>query len=111
MHGRVGDTPIIGAGTYANNTTCAVSGTGQGEFFMRGLVAYQVSALMEFAGISVEEAAQRVIDERVTARGGQGGVIALDKHGNVAMPFNTAGMYRGYWREGEEPQVFIYGDE
>jgi beta-aspartyl-peptidase (threonine type) len=111
MHGRVGDTPIIGAGTYANNTTCAVSGTGQGEFFMRGLVAYQVSALMEFAGISVEEAAQRVIDERVTARGGQGGLIALDKHGNVAMPFNTAGMYRGYWREGAEPQVLIYGDE
>jgi beta-aspartyl-peptidase (threonine type) len=105
--GRIGDSPIIGAGTYANNHTCAVSGTGQGEYFIRGNVAYDISALMEYKGLNVEEAAEEVIN-KLTARGGSGGVIALDKNGNFAMPFNTEGMYRGYIREDGKPVVFIY---
>ncbi len=105
--GRIGDSPIIGAGTYANNNTCAVSGTGQGEFFIRGNVAYDISALMEYKGLSVEEAAKTVID-KLTARGGSGGVIALAKNRHFAMPFNTEGMYRGYIREDGKPVVLIY---
>jgi beta-aspartyl-peptidase (threonine type) len=111
MHGRVGDSPIIGAGTYANNATCAVSATGTGEYFMRGLLCYQVSALMEYAGMSVEEAAIKVIDGQLTDLGGDGGIIAMDKNGNVSMQFNTAGMYRGYVKEDGEFHVAIYGDE
>jgi beta-aspartyl-peptidase (threonine type) len=93
--GRVGDSPIIGAGTYANNATCAVSATGDGEYFIRAAVAHDVSALMEYRGMSLKEAAQAALD-RVAKLGGTGGLIAIDHQGNVALPFNTAGMYRGY---------------
>ncbi|MEJ2719942.1 MAG: isoaspartyl peptidase/L-asparaginase [bacterium] len=109
-HGRVGDSPIVGAGTYANNATCAVSGTGQGEYFMRNLVAYDVAALMKYKGLSVTDAAGQVI-EKLTADGGLGGVIALDSHGNVAMPFNTPGMYRGYVQGDGEAHIMFYGDD
>lgn len=92
--GRVGDSPLIGAGTYANNRTCAVSCTGDGEYFIRAMVAHDVSAMMEYKGMSVQEAAQAAID-KVGKLGGTGGLIALDRKGNFAMPFNTSGMYRG----------------
>jgi len=93
--GRVGDSPVIGAGTYANNATCAVSATGDGEYFIRATVAHDVSALMEYRGMSLKEAAQSVLD-KVAKLGGSGGLIAIDPQGNVALPFNTSGMYRGY---------------
>ncbi len=108
MYGRVGDSPIIGAGTYANNNTCAVSGTGKGEYFMRGLIAYDVSALMEYKNMNVHEAATEVITNKLTKAGGTGGIIAMDYNGNVSMTFNTEGMYRGYYRQGEEPIVRIF---
>ena len=92
--GRIGDSPIIGAGTYANNKTCAVSATGDGDFFMRAVAAHDVSALMEYRGMNLGEAARMVI-EKVGALGGTGGLIAIDRDGNIALPFNTAGMYRG----------------
>lgn len=95
-YGRVGDSPIIGAGTYANNKTCAVSATGHGEFFIRRVVCYDISALMEYKGLSLKEAAELVVMEKLVKMKGTGGVIAIDHKGNVAMPFNTAGMYRGY---------------
>ena len=110
LYGRIGDSPIIGAGTYANNATCAVSSTGQGEFFMRGLLAYDVSVMMEHAGMDLETSTKTVID-KLTALGGLGGVIALDKDGNVSMRFNTDGMYRGFVRSDGKPHVAIYGDE
>lgn len=94
--GRVGDSPIIGAGNYANNATCAVSCTGSGEFFIRGVVAYDVSCLMEYKGMSLGEAAAEVIHNRVLKLGGDGGLIAVDRNGNIALPFNTEGMYRAY---------------
>lgn len=105
--GRVGDAPIIGAGTYANNETVAISCTGWGEFFIREIAAYEVSAKMKYAKMSVGDASQEVIDA-IGKRGGDGGLIALDKDGNVAMPFNTAGMYRGYVTEKGEIIVEIY---
>ena len=111
LHGRVGDTPIVGAGTYANNKTCAVSGTGQGEFFMRNLVAYDVSAFMEHGGLPLKEAADKVVHEKLIELGGEGGIIALDRQGNFAMPFNTLGMYRGYIQADGEARTFIYPDE
>ncbi len=105
--GRVGDSPIIGAGTYANNQTCAVSGTGQGEYFIRGNVAYDVSAIMEYKGKSVGDAAQNVI-RKLSDKGGNGGIITMDSKGNISMPFNTAGMYRGFRKAGQAPEIFIY---
>jgi L-asparaginase / beta-aspartyl-peptidase len=93
--GRVGDSPVIGAGTYANNATCAVSATGDGEYFIRATVAHDVSALMEYRGMSLKEAARAALD-KVAKLGGTGGLIAIDHEGNMTLPFNTAGMYRGY---------------
>ena len=93
---RIGDSPVIGAGTYANNNTCGVSCTGHGEFFIRYAVAHDVSAMMEYSGVSVEHAAHEIINEKLVKAGGSGGLISLDKNGNISMPFNTAGMYRGY---------------
>jgi L-asparaginase / beta-aspartyl-peptidase len=93
--GRVGDTPVIGAGTYANNATCAVSATGDGEYFIRATVGRDVSALMEYRGMSLKDAAQAALD-KVAKLGGTGGLIAVDYQGNITLPFNTAGMYRGY---------------
>lgn len=107
--GRIGDSPIIGAGTYANNKTCGVSGTGQGEFFIRGNIAYDVSAMMEYKSVPVEQAAEDVI-KKLTKKGGRGGVIAMDSNGNIAMPFNTEGMYRGYRTNEQAPVIKIYGD-
>jgi len=92
--GRLGDSPIIGAGTYANNRTCAMSGTGEGEYFMRLVAGHEISALMEHRGVPLAQAAQAVIDQ-ITELGGAAGLIAIDRDGNVALPFNTAGMYRG----------------
>jgi len=106
--GRVGDSPMIGAGNYANNATCAVSCTGSGEFFIRGVVAYDVSCLMEYKGLSLHEACDTVIHERILEIGGDGGLIAVDTQGNIAMPFNTEGMYRAYIDTAEKKEVSIY---
>ena len=95
LPGRIGDTPIIGAGTYANNQTCAVSCTGDGEYFIRAGAAHEVSALMKYRGMTLQEAAQAAL-EAVKELGGTGGLIAIDKKGDIALPFNTNGMYRGY---------------
>jgi beta-aspartyl-peptidase (threonine type) len=93
--GRVGDSPVIGAGTYANNATCAVSATGDGEYFIRASVGHDLSALMEYKGMSLKDAAQAVLD-KVARLGGAGGLVAIDGDGNATLPFNTAGMYRGH---------------
>jgi beta-aspartyl-peptidase (threonine type) len=98
-YNRVGDSPLIGSGTYANNKTCAVSCTGHGEYFIRSVVAYDVSALMEYKGYSLDKAANYVVNEKLVELKGAGGLIAIDKEGNVAMPFNTPGMFRGYVTE------------
>lgn len=109
--GRIGDSPIIGAGTYADNETCGVSATGHGEFFIRYVVAYDIAALMKYKNLTLKDAANEVIMNKLATVGGNGGVIALDKNGNIAMPFNTAGMYRGYIKYKKNPQVQIYKDE
>lgn len=103
---RIGDSPVIGAGTYANKLV-GVSCTGHGEYFIRNVVAYDVAALMEYSEMTVEEATEKVI-EKQTEMGGKGGLIALDKDGNVSLPFNTAGMYRGYITESGEITIEIY---
>lgn len=110
-YNRVGDAPVIGAGTYANNATCAVSATGHGEYFIRYTVAHDISALMEYRGLSLDEAAREVIMEKLVTAGGTGGVIALDRKGNVSMPFNTEGMYRGFKTSGGGSGVYIFSDE
>jgi L-asparaginase / beta-aspartyl-peptidase len=107
LPGRVGDSPVIGAGTYADNATCAVSCTGDGEFFIRAIVAHQVSALMELRGMSLPEAAEQALAQ-AQKLGGSGGLVAVDKNGNVALPFNTSGMYRGYLREDGKFVIEIY---
>ncbi|WP_433705016.1 isoaspartyl peptidase/L-asparaginase family protein [Paraburkholderia sacchari] len=106
--GRVGDSPIIGAGCYANNRTCAVSTTGTGEMFIRMVAAHDISARMEYAGASLEDAAHTVVHEKLPQIDGRGGLVAVDAQGNVAMPFNTEGMYRGFIRAGQAPVVAIY---
>ena len=108
--GRVGDSPIIGAGTYADNATCAISATGHGEFFIRGVVAYDVAAMMHYAGLSLTAAANAVVMGRLTELGGTGGIIALNREGHVAMPFNTPGMYRGAIDEDGHVTIKIYRD-
>lgn len=108
--GRVGDSPIIGAGTYAENGTAAISATGHGEFFIRGVVSHDVAAMMRYTGLSVTEAANAVIHGKLTEMGATGGIIALDASGNVAMPFNTPGMYRGRIGTDGELVVEIYRD-
>ena len=105
--GRVGDSPIIGAGTYANNATCAVSSTGQGEYFIRAVVAHEISTLIEHRGLSLSEAAERVVRKELVELGGEGGVIAVDRGGNIVMPFNSMGMYRGYVRANGKTVVEI----
>ncbi len=107
--GRVGDTPIVGAGTYAENATCAVSATGHGEFFVRYGAAFAIAARLRYAGQSLDQAARAVIDELMAA-GGSGGVVAVDRAGALAMPFSTAGMYRGYVREGTAIHTAIYDE-
>ncbi len=107
---RIGDAPIIGAGTYANNATCAVSSTGWGEFFIRAVVAHDISALMEYKGMTLKEAAVDVIQKKVPALGGDGGIIAIDKGGNMVMEFNTEGMYRASMNAKGELVIAIYKD-
>lgn len=110
-YNRIGDTPIIGAGTYANNNTCAVSATGHGEFFIRYTVAHDISALMEYGGLTLDSAANLVIKHKLVSAGGTGGVICIDKNGNISMPFNTEGMYRGYSISDGRKGIFIFADE
>jgi beta-aspartyl-peptidase (threonine type) len=106
--GRVGDSPMIGAGNYANNKTCAISCTGSGEFFIRGVVAYDVACLIEHKGMSLKEASEEVIHKRVLELGGDGGLIAADAKGNIAMPFNTEGMYRATKSSNGNEEISIY---
>ena len=110
MFGRVGDSPIIGAGTYANNACCAVSGTGQGEYFIRATVARDICALMEYAGLSLAEAARRVVQDTLTGLGGQGGIIAVDRDGGAVFEFNTEGMYRARVAHDTDAEIAIYRD-
>lgn len=107
---RIGDSPIIGAGTYANNKTCAVSSTGWGEYFIRAVVAHDISAMMEYKGITLKEAAKEVIQNKLTALGGDGGIIAIDKNGSIVTEFNTAGMYRAQMNATGELVVEIYSN-
>ena len=106
--GRIGDAPIIGSGTYANNKTCGVSSTGWGEYFIRNQVAYDISAQMEYKNVSLKQATQDVIQNKLTTLGGTGGVVALDKNGNMSFEFNTAGMYRASMDDKGELIVKIY---
>ncbi len=108
--GRVGDSPIIGAGTYANNATCALSATGHGEYFIRAVVAHDVSARMEYKGLPLDRAAVEVLD-KVNRLGGSGGLIAIDAKGNVTLPFNTPGMYRGFRLSDGRNQVALFDSE
>ena len=110
LPGRVGDTPVVGAGTYADNATAAVSCTGEGEYFMRIVAAHALAALMELKGFTVEAAAHAVIHDRLKGAGGRGGLIALDAKGKVAMAFSTSGMYRGVIRADGVPVVGIFAD-
>lgn len=107
---RIGDSPVIGAGTFADNASCGVSSTGHGEFFIRYTVARDIAAMIEYGGYTLEEAGEKIINEKLVEKGGTGGVVALDKYGNISMPFNTEGMYRG-WRKPGEKYVAIYKGE
>ena len=109
--GRVGDSPVIGAGTYANNKTCAVSCTGHGEYFIRNVVAYDVSAMMEYGNQTLSDAAKKIIQEKLKLQGGEGGLIAVDAKGNIAMEFNSTGMFRGYVRQNGEKKVMLFQDK
>jgi beta-aspartyl-peptidase (threonine type) len=106
-YNRLGDAPIIGAGTYADNASCGVSCTGHGEYFIRYTVARNIAALMEYKGISLKEACDEIVYKKLVEKGGEGGLIALDKNGNIEMPFNTSGMYRGWAKNGKR-EVHIY---
>lgn len=107
-YGRIGDSPLIGAGTYANNTTCAISCTGHGEVFIRAVAAYDVSARMEYKNLSLQEAMNEVVHHKLISMEGEGGMIGVDAKGNVALVFNSAGMYRGFKNSDGENQVAIY---
>lgn len=109
--GRVGDSPIVGAGTYADNRTCAVSATGEGEYFIRIGIAKDISSLIEYKNYSVDEAAKEVINKKLTQLGGLGGVITLDSKGNISLPFNTEGMYRAYHMSNNQPAIKMYKEE
>lgn len=106
--GRIGDTPLIGSGAYANNKTCAVSTTGHGEYFMRSVVAYDVSCLMEYKGLSLEKACNHVVHDKLVKFGGEGGLIAVDAKGNICLPFNSEGMYRGFVHENGQIETAIF---
>jgi beta-aspartyl-peptidase (threonine type) len=111
MKGRVGDSPIIGAGTYADNKSCAVSATGHGEYFIRNVVAYDIAALMKYSGVSLKEASNYVIMKKLKDQEAEGGIIALDKAGNFVMTFNTKGMYRAYKNSNGFEDVLIFEEE
>jgi beta-aspartyl-peptidase (threonine type) len=105
---RIGDSPIIGAGTYANNATCGVSSTGWGEYFIRLAVAHDISAQMLYKNVSLQEAAEDVVMNKLTELGGDGGVVALDKDGNISMVFNTPGMFRASIDKDRKKTVMIF---
>ena len=107
-YSRIGDTPVIGAGTYANNSTCAVSCTGHGEYFIRSVVAYDIHCLMEYNGLSLKEACEKVVLDKLVKSGGEGGIIAIDQTGVPQLIFNSEGMYRGYYCCNEQPVTEIY---
>jgi beta-aspartyl-peptidase (threonine type) len=109
--GRIGDSPVIGAGTYANNKTCGISCTGHGELFIRSVAAYDVSALMEYKGLSLQEAMDEVVHKKLVAIKGEGGMIGVDAHGNTAMVFNTAGMYRAMINQDGVKTIGIYKED
>lgn len=106
--GRIGDSPIPGAGTYANNSTCAISCTGVGELFIRGVVAYDISCLIDYKGLSLKDACNLVVYDKLVKIGGEGGLIAIDKDGNIEMPFNSEGMYRAYRNSNGRNEILIY---
>lgn len=108
--GRVGDSPIIGAGTYANDNTCAISCTGHGELFMRAVVAYDISCLVEYKGLSLKDACDIVVQDKLVKIGGEGGLVAIDKAGNIEMPFNSEGMYRAMANSDGLKEIKIYKD-
>ncbi|MBL5885528.1 MULTISPECIES: beta-aspartyl-peptidase [Lelliottia] len=108
LPGRVGDSPLPGAGCYANNASVAVSCTGTGEVFIRTLAAYDIAALMDYGNLSLAEACERVVMEKLPALGGSGGLIAVDREGNIALPFNSEGMYRAWGYAGDAPSTGIY---
>jgi beta-aspartyl-peptidase (threonine type) len=108
LYGRVGDSPIIGAGTYADNATAAVSGTGTGEFYMRGLVAYDIAARMKYLKLPLAKAVEQTGRTALDGKRGDGGIIALDAKGNFKFWFNTEGMYRGYVKSDGKPVTFVY---
>jgi len=110
-HGRIGDTPLLGAGTWADNRTCAASATGHGEFIMRAVLSYDIAALMEYQDMSLLEASKYVIMHKFNELGGTGGVIAIDQTGAIALPFNTPGMYRAYQYPDSEAVISIFEDE
>jgi beta-aspartyl-peptidase (threonine type) len=107
--GRIGDSPVVGAGTYANNKTCAISCTGHGELFLRAVAAYDVSCLMEYAGLSLKQACDKVVKEKLKNMGGEGGMIAVNRHGEFEFCFNSAGMYRGVKTSEGLEQIAYYG--
>lgn len=111
LPGRVGDSPLVGAGCYANNASVAVSCTGTGEVFIRALAAYDIAALMDYGGLSLSEACERVVMEKLPALGGSGGLIAIDHEGNVSLPFNSEGMYRAWGYAGDTPTTGIYREK
>lgn len=106
--GRIGDTPLIGAGTYADDSTCAVSCTGYGEFFIRTVAAYEVACLMKYKHLTLGEACEQVVGVMLREMGGEGGLIAVDRRGNISLPFNSEGMYRAWITSGQSAQVAIY---
>ncbi|MCP2045802.1 isoaspartyl peptidase/L-asparaginase family protein [Pontibacter sp. HSC-36F09] len=109
-YNRIGDSPLIGSGTYANNKTCAISCTGHGEFFIRAVVAYDISCLIEYKGYTLQEACDEVVMDKLVKFGGEGGLIAVDSKGNLALPFNSEGMYRAHRSGGQKGRVSIYKD-
>ena len=109
-YGRVGDVPIIGAGTYANNNTCALSATGHGEYFIRNVVTHDISALMEYKNLSINEAAREVVMNKLVKQNGSGGVIGIDKNGNITMTLNSKGMFRGFITDEGKSVVKMYED-
>jgi beta-aspartyl-peptidase (threonine type) len=109
-YGRIGDSPVIGSGTYANNKTCAISCTGHGEVFIRAVAAYDISCLMEYKSMSLKEACEEVVMKKLPVMSGDGGVIGMDAKGNAALIFNSAGMYRGLKSSDGTNNIAIYGD-
>ncbi len=110
-YGRIGDSPLIGTGTYANNETCAISCTGYGEYFIRKVVAHEISSMMKYANVSLEEAARKILLQEIPKMGGRGGLIGIDRSGAIVLPFTTRGMYRGFKHSNGNEFVGIFDSE